>query len=172
MTMKNSIITYLLSFFFLIPCFRAISAAPSNLGIDSLSCLEINGKISNATEGDDGTCLVELLSSNTVVSFATLKDGKKTFRFTLKKNTVYTIKISKRGYLSRLVGIDTKLTEASEDLYSFSFETKLIKTEDSQKLNKEFLDFPIALVYFDPKKECFIYDKEYTTRIKKEIAMK
>jgi len=168
--MKNSLITYLLSFFFLITCFKAISKVPSHP--DTTSCLEINGKILNAGEGEDGTCLIELLSSNTVVNWATLKEGKKTFRFILKKNTVYTIKISKRGYLSRLVCIDTKLAAAEEDLYNFSFETRLLKTADSEKLNKEFLDFPIALIYFDHKKDCFVYDKEYTHRIKKEIVMK
>jgi len=101
-----------------------------------------------------------------------LKEGKKSFKFLLKKNTVYTIKISKRGYISRLVCVDTKLADVMDDLYSFSFETKLINAEESGKLNKEFLDFPIALIYFDSKKDCFVYDKEYTSRIKKEIAMK
>ncbi len=167
--MKNSIITYLLSFFFLITCFRAISKTPDP---DSTACLEIDGKITNAGEGEDATCLIELLTSNTVINWATLKEGKKTFRFILKKNTVYTIKISKRGYMSRLVCIDTKLTEAPEDLYNFSFETRLMTIEECEKLNKEFLDFPIALIYFDHKKDYFVYDKEYTHRIKKEIVMK
>lgn len=169
--MKNSLITYLFGFFFLITCFKALGGAKSNP--DTLTCLEIDGRILNAGEGDDGTCLIELFNANTVIAWATLKEGKKNFRFMLKKNSVYTIKITKRGYVSRIVCIDTKLALAGEDdLYKFSFETRLIKTSDSEKLNKEFLDFPIALIYFDVKKDSFVYDKEYTSRIKKEIAMK
>jgi hypothetical protein len=168
--MKNSIITYLLGFFFLISCFKALSETSADP--DTNACLEINGKITNAAEGSEAICLIELFNANTLVSWANLKEGKKTFKFNLKKNAVYTIRISKRGYISRLVGIDTKLAADKEDLYSFSFETKLIKTSELEKLNKEFLDFPIALIYFDPKKDCFVYDKEYTTRLKKEIVMK
>jgi len=171
--MKNSLITYLLSFFFLVSCFRAMSNGSSRT--DSMICLEVDGKIINALEGDDATCLIELFNSNTLVSWATLKEGRKSFKFLLKKNSVYTIKISKRGYITRLVGVDTKAAVRDvdeEDLYNFSFETKLLKSEELEKLDKEFLDFPIALIYFDTKKECFVYDKEYTSRIKKEVVMK
>src|ERR1044072_6845931 len=167
--MRNSTITYLLGFFFLISCIKAISKP---VYADSSLFLEIDGKVTNATD-DDGTCLIELLTSNTVVDFATLKDGKKSFHFILKKNTVYTIKMSKRGYVSRTVCIDTKAAgNTEEEEYGFSFKTRLIREAESDKFNKELLDFPIALIYFDAKKDCFVYDKEYTSRIKREIVMK
>jgi uncharacterized protein YegP (UPF0339 family) len=165
--MRNSTITYLFGFFFLISCFKAMSNGRS----DPNACLEVNGKITNASEGEDGTCTVELICSNTVMASAVLKNGKKKFRFVLHKNTSYTIRISKQGYRSRLVCIDTRLAEADEDLYDFSFETKLLPEAATQNLNKEYLDLPIARVYYDPKKECFVYDKEYTSRIKKEVVM-
>lgn len=165
--MRNSIVTYLLGFFFLVSCFKSLG----NPVYSDSTCLEVDGKITNAND-DDGTCLVELMTSNTVVDYATLKDGKKSFRFHLKKNTVYTIRMSKRGHVSRTICIDTKVSGDPEEDYGFSFETKLSKDAEMNKANKEFLDFPIALVYFDPKKDCFVYDKEYTSRIKKEIAMK
>lgn len=168
--MKNSLISYLLGFFVLISCCKAIgnTAVPR----DSSACLEIDGKIPNACEGEDATCLVELFTSNTVVSWATLKEGKKTFRFLLKKNTVYTIRISKRGYMSRLICIDTKVSIPLEDLYRFAFETRLLKTSECMHMNKELLDLPVALIYFDPQKDDFVYDKEYTSRAKKELAVK
>ncbi|PBQ31125.1 hypothetical protein CNR22_04885 [Sphingobacteriaceae bacterium] len=168
--MKNSIITYLLGFFFLISCFKAMSNIKHFSDPDV--CLEIDGKISNANDGEDKTCLVELFTANNLVSWATLKDGKKAFKFALKKNTVYTIRISKRGYVSRLVCVNTKTSADPEDLFSFSFETKLLKNEEAEKMNKEFLDLPIALIYFDTKKDCFIYDREYTSKVKKEVALK
>ena len=168
--MKNSIITYLLGFFFLITCFKAIGKLPYNK--DSASCLQVDGKIVNANKGDDGVCTIELLTSNKVISSLILKGGKKKFKFLLGKNASYTIRISKQGFITRLVCIDTKMERLEEDFYTFSFETELVLNTNSAKLNKEFLDFPIALVYYDSKKDCFVHDKSYTSKIKKEIVMK
>ncbi|WP_317899955.1 hypothetical protein [Aurantibacillus circumpalustris] len=168
--MKNSIITYLLGFFFLITCFKSIANTYDNR--DSASCLQVDGKITNANEGEDGFCTIELMSSNRVITSAILKGGKKTFKFLLGRDVTYTIRISKPGYLPRLVCIDTKMDQTEEELYNFSFETKLLSERESTKLNKEYLDFPIALIYYDNKKDCFVYDKSYTSKIKKEIVMK
>ena len=168
--MKNSIITYLLGFFFLVTCFKAIGSNSHNR--DSATCLEIDGKITNANKGSDGICTVELLTSNKVICSALLTGGKKKFKFLLGKNVSYTIRISKEGFVTRLICIDTKMERLEEDFYTFSFETELIKDNNSSRLNKEFLDFPIALVYYDSKKDCFVYDKSYTSKIKKEIVMK
>lgn len=164
--MRNSLITYLLGFFFLIPCFKAM-AGPA----DTNSCLEIDGRILNADEGIDGACTVELICANTTVASVLLKKGKKKFRFILKKNLDYSIRVSKKGYVSRLINVNTRLAAEYDDIYRFSFETSLIESSGSEKLNKELLDFPIAIIYFDPKKECFNYDREYTSRIKKELAV-
>ena len=90
--MKNSIITYLLGFFFLITCFKAIGKSPHNK--DSASCLEVEGKITNAPAGEDGICKVELINANKVISSVILKEGKKKFKFLLGKNVSYTIRIS------------------------------------------------------------------------------
>lgn len=167
--MKNSLITYLLGFFFLIACFKAIGKPGS--AADTNSCLEIEGKILNANEGLDGTCTVELVCANVIVESVVLKNGKRKFSFILKKNLAYSIRLTKKGCISRLINVDTRISNEYDDLYKFSFETKLIESTGSEKLNKEFLDVPIAIIYFDPKKECFDYNKEYTSRIKKELAV-
>jgi hypothetical protein len=139
--------------------------------IDSASCLRIEGKISNANEGIDGECLVELICTNEVVESVVLKEGKKKFRFILSKNLRYGIRITKKGYLSRLISIDTEMSDNTEmfGLHKFEFETKLYKEEISKLLNTDALDFPIALVQFDYEQECFSYNKEYTAYIKNEM---
>jgi hypothetical protein len=165
--MKNSLITYLLSFFFLITCFKSIGRP----GLDTNSCLEIDGKIINAAEGIDGTCTVELICANITVESSILKDGKKKFRFILKKNQTYSIRLSKKGYVSKLISVNTTIPNDFDEIYKFSFETKLAENTNSARSNKEVSDFPIAIIYFDQKKDCFDYNKEYTSRIKKELAM-
>jgi hypothetical protein len=168
--MKNSLVTYLLGFFFLITCCKALGRSlPS---VDTSNCLEIVGTILNTADGTDGMCVVELVHANNVLESVLLKKGKKKFSFILKKNTTYTIRVSKVGFITRLVCVDTKMLKSNYELYNFSFETKLVEQANSEKLNKDFLDFPIALIYFDNRKDDFVYDKEYTTKIKKEIALK
>lgn len=168
--MKNSIITFLLGFFFLISCYKAIGA--EFRFTNENNCLEIDGKISNATEKGEGYCTIELISENAIVSSVVLTGGKKKFKLLLKKNANYSIRISRKGYISKLISVDTKIDSPEEELYRFSFETSLLKESSATDMNKELLDFPVTLIYFDRKKDCFIYDKEYTTKIKKEVVMK
>jgi hypothetical protein len=139
--------------------------------MDTISCLEIDGKIINASEGLDGICTVELICANVTVESLTLKDGKKKFKFLLKKNQAYSIRLSKKGYVSRLISVDTRIPSDYDEIYKFSFETKLAENTNPARSTKEVSDFPIAIIYFDQKKDCFDYNKEYTSRIKKELAM-
>ncbi|MBL7933184.1 MAG: hypothetical protein JNL60_14865 [Bacteroidia bacterium] len=168
--MKNSTITWLLSFFFLVSCFKSVVAGTPTK--DTTRCVEIDGIIGNAslTKGDE--CLVELICFNKVEETVVLKNGKKRFKLNLKKNAFYTIKMSKKGHVTRTIIIDTRIAESEYEGYFFSFETKLLPESQTDALNKEILSQPIALVYFDQKKDCFVYDKEYTSRLKKEIVSK
>lgn len=139
--------------------------------IDSASCLRIEGKVTNADEGIDGECLVELICLNETVESVVLKEGKKKFRFILSKNLRYGIKITKKGYISRLISVDTEMSDNTEmfGLHKFEFETKLVSEDVSKLLNPDALDFPIAIVQFDYEGECFSYNKEYTAYIKNEL---
>lgn len=168
--MKNSLITYLLGFFFLITCYKAMGSTLQKN--DSSACLEIDGMITNATSSDQNNCTIELIRSNTAIETIVLREGKKRFKFTLNKNSEYSIRISCKGYITKLVSIDTRIPGEHYELYGFSFETKLIEESGSEKLNKEYLDAPIALIYYDSRKDCFQHNKIYASKIKKEIALK
>lgn len=168
--MKNSIVTWLLSFFFLVSCFKSITAGTA--AKDTSRCIEIDGIVGNASLAKGEECLVELICFNTVEESVVLKNGKKRFKLNLKKNAFYTIKMSKKGHVTRTIIIDTRITGSDYENYSFSFETKLPGESEITNLNKDQLNQPIALVYFDAKKDCFVYDKEYSSRLKKEIVSK
>lgn len=168
--MKNSLITYLLGFFFLITCYQAMGS--TLIKNDSSACLEIDGMITNAAGADQNNCTIELLRSNTLIETVILKEGKKRFKFILNKNSEYSIRISRKGYLTKLIGVDTRMPGDHYDVYGFSFETKLVEESASEKLNKDSLDAPIALIYYDNRKDCFQHNKIYTSKIKKEIALK
>jgi hypothetical protein len=167
--MKNSTITYLLGFFLIAGCFKASSHyLPES---DTSVCLEIDGIISNANEGAIKTCLVELICANQVVQSTLLKDGKKKIKFLLKKNTIYTIRISKKEHVTKLVCVDTRIKKTNYELYTFSFETQMLPESVIEKADRDYLDFPVALIYYDNRKDCFVHDKAYSSRLKKEIAV-
>lgn len=153
---------------FLLACsFKA--EAKHKITFDSLSCLLIEGKITNADDGIDQICKVELISANEVVDSAILKDGKKRFKFVLEKNTYYAIRITKIGYLSKLVSVNTEMVTQSDLIYSFEFETGLIKEGAAKAFNEDILDFPVAIISFDYALDEFSYNQEYTDYIKREL---
>lgn len=136
---------------------------------DSSDCLKVKGRILNLKSKTDKHYTVELITSEGVVDSMRLKDGKQ-FRFYLKKNSYYAIRIRKAGYLDRVVSIYTDVPKDSEDEFDFRFDTELIAVEDAKKLNKDALDFPIAVVFYHEKLKCFYHCEKYTTDIKRKIA--
>jgi hypothetical protein len=139
-------------------------------GEDSLHCLEISGKIGFNGACSDNLLKIELIQDNRVVDSMTIK-GKRTFKFNLKKNGYYGIRISKKGFVPRLISVCTDLEggDISNKIYRFRFDTKLISVEGADELNKDALDFPIAVISFDRKKGWFYYSKKYTSQIKRKI---
>jgi hypothetical protein len=131
--------------------------------------LEIEGKILNSDKDQNLTHVYLLCNNNVIDSFVT-KDRKK-FKVGLKKNCNYVIRLVKTGYVDKMIAVNTKLTPFNEALYRFSFETTMIELAASAKMNKELLDRPIAMIYFDEKKNCFDYSKTYTMNLKRELAL-
>jgi hypothetical protein len=167
-TMKDNrlFLHYLICAFLLITgACKALSGGPKS---DSVVCLEIEGKVINAVKKGEG-CKVELLCNNTPIDSAFLESGKRKFKFLLKNNTYYAIRITKKGYLNRLVCVDTKIPVKPKGLYRFSFTTRLIENKPSKRIKKDASDFPIAVIYFNRKKGYFYYNKKYTHDLKREL---
>jgi hypothetical protein len=134
--------------------------------LDSSICLEIKGKISNLGNKSSDTYNVELIYYNTVINNETVNVGKP-FKYELKKNAIYTIRISKRGYITKLISLYTTLPAKHNDKYKLDFETELIEEHQSKNLNAEALDFPITIIYYDEKANWFYFNEEYTSNIKR-----
>ena len=140
-------------------------------GNDSLFCLKIKGRITNASEGYTNGCKIELLNSKGLVDSLILRN-KDRFSFLLKRNTYYAIRVSKAGYVSRLISINTEFPDEIADICEFSFNTSLISEEEAAGMNKDALDFPVAIVHFHEKTETFVHNKEYSENLKKELSNK
>ncbi|WP_317898316.1 hypothetical protein [Aurantibacillus circumpalustris] len=165
--MKNTIIIISLFFAF---TFNVKGQTNSyKLKFDSLSCLLIEGKIMNAYEGTDGVCMIELISANEVLESIMLKEGKDKFKFALNKNMFYSIRVSKTGFATKLISVNTEMLTGPEGVHVFKFETSLIKDKIAAKLNQDILDFPVTIIHFDYEKDCFVHNAVYTSYIKKEL---
>lgn len=124
--------------------------APGGLEIDG-KLLKLEGKINN-------TYKVELIQSNFAVETCTLND-KSSFKFKLRKNTHYDIRISKKGFVSRIITIYTALPEAGIKDHHFHFDAALITFAQAKEIDADPFDFPKAVVSFDASSNAFYYNE-------------
>lgn len=146
----------------------AVTAQATVKPHDTVSCLELSGKILKLKKYASNTYTINLVRHNVVIETKVVK-GNNEFKFSLKKNGWYTVKILKQGYVSRTICVDTKLAEEHNGFYRFAFDTELIEEGDAIKLNKSALEMPIAHISFDRKKRWFTYNVAYTNEVKNKI---
>lgn len=154
-------------------CINVASAATKpKFNRDSTICLDISGKVALADD-DNNALKIELIYYNTVVDSMFTKPNKK-FNFQLKKNSYYTIRISKVGYAPRIISICTniKTFDPETEFYKFHFDTELMPLKKASKLNREALEFPIAIVKMDENLGGFYINEDYTSNIKRHIHLK
>ena len=144
--------------------------AQSTIKRDSL-CLELQGKVVDPENDHLPDCYVEVFDGLNVVDSIWVKTDVKKFTFYLKKNRSYAIRISMDGYIPQLVSVNTEFPPDIEDVVPFAFNTSPISLRKAEKLNRDALDFPIAIVYFDPTSEAFVHNEDYTADIKKQIGI-
>lgn len=165
--MKKAV--YIIHVLFAMLSFCNINAAGvSGLKYDSLSCLQIEGSVTNVEAGD-GECLVELISANEVLQTLVLKEGKHKFKFVLAKNSFYSIRISKSGFITKLVSVNTEMLTEHEGIHVFKFETGLMTSAIAHRLNQDIIDFPVTIIQYDYESESFIHNAKYTAYIKREL---
>lgn len=141
---------------------------------DTVICLEITGKVELFSESEtDKKVKIELIYFNSVIDSLILKTGN-TFKFYLKKDACYTLRMSKPGYITRIVTIYTnvKKFDPDEEYYRYYFDTELLPELATEILDKEVLEFPIAIVSYSDKLKGFQINDKYTKNIKKESFQK
>ena len=136
---------------------------------DTSLCLELEGRVENAHEGDSD-CKVELIVDDKVVDSLVLTGFKTKFRFNLKRNCHYTLRLSKPGYVSRDICVHTRISAQYRDTYKFIFETKLLPVREKTAPHAVDNGFPVAKIYFHEKKGCFYYSKNYNMAHKRDLC--
>lgn len=164
--MKTTLLTLAAAFGL---CFTTVKAdgGPKTPVYDSRSCLHVTGIVNN--EEDYKDCVVELIGPDKAIDTVLLSQGNEKFEFVLKKNSDYLIRISKKGYLNKTVAISTHILMLESEVHFFEFEVSLIKDTEIAKLNKNLVNYPIALVRYNYQSETFEHNPQYSDFIKKEL---
>ena len=132
---------------------------------DSLPYLEIKGKISDKSK-NNGTYKVELLFNNVVIDSKEVKDDN-SFSFTLPSNRDYIVKIFKKGFATKQIGINTGLHkyDYSEKYYKYEFVTDmeeiLLKTIEIDSVEN-----PIKVTGLENKENSFNYRRKYAKKMR------
>ncbi|MGZ3866330.1 MAG: hypothetical protein ACXVC6_13920 [Bacteroidia bacterium] len=155
--------------FFLGLSFTSIAQKKSQ-DSDTSECLTFTGKLDNTMKNAEGTYTIKIILDNKVVEQQTL-GIKKAFKVVMKKNMFYTLKIEKDGFVPRLFSISTDLPKSIPDgeMFEFNFETNLISQELYYHFDDDDMDFPLALISYGSKCDCFEYNVKYTEKIMSAI---
>ena len=130
-------------------------------------CLTISGKVLNAEKGLRKKITVYLIQENaTVDSIKT--NTNLVFSFQLKKDRGYSLRIVEPGSVTRLISISTYMPGKLKNnlLFRFHFDLLPFTAPVNFSPDSEILDFPLALIYYNPQKACFEHSKKYTEKIK------
>lgn len=180
--MRNVILYTLCLFSLGIVCHPLSSSAGSHKSI-SISAedtvnfyLEVNGSIRemkniNTDSGDnpwlDSAVVTVYLNNAVYTRVLTTRRGKCTFRLPLDR--LYTVELSKPGYVSKRFEVNTKTPPNKKDAFDFYFDMNIF--EYIEGLDAKVLDKPIAIVYYNVTNNQFEYDAAYTNRINNDLKL-
>ena len=95
----------------------------------------------------------------------TNKKGKCSFKLPLDKNLK--IQVSKKGFVTKSIALNTKVPIADKDAFSFNCDVDIF--EEVKGLDVTVLSAPIARITYSPSMHGFQYDVSYTNRINIEL---
>ncbi|MCX6296139.1 MAG: hypothetical protein NTX97_08730 [Bacteroidetes bacterium] len=154
--------------------YSAIGQKDLSQAKDTSDCLEINGLAIEKNVPINGVT-VKLYKENEEMQWeevTSVEYHEHSFNFNLKRNSYYTIEISKEGYVTRSIGISTKLPDniitVGSAKFLFEFDVELFK--EKKGVNDYYLDFPVALIKYNETNQIFEYDTKYTKHIKEKIT--
>ncbi len=166
----NPRIVWLLLFVLTFTQAYAQKGKQDDVDADTTDCLLVTGKFDASMKHFEGTYKASLIRDNKVEEFQEVK-VKKSFTFILRKNFHYSIKIEKPGYIYKLISVSTVLPHGTDftDMFKFTYQTSMIAEDLYHHFDDDDMDFPMALVEYKRKCDCFEYDAKYTAMLIERI---
>ena len=140
--------------------------------VKSSTCLEVLGIALNVYKEPINGVEVRLYKENEEMEWAEITSviyHEHSFIFKLDANEYYTIEISKPGFVTRTLGISTKVpsTLSLKQMFRYEFQVELFQKKEG--VDDYYLDFPVALISYDKKNDVFDNNNAYTKHIKTKI---
>ncbi|MDF1671915.1 MAG: hypothetical protein P1U41_00280 [Vicingaceae bacterium] len=154
------------SFALVIILFAILIGARAPYAPAKSSSLEIKGYV---FKGDEkvSDALVSLYQNNQVVQKEIIKKSK--FQFILFSDMRYMVEISKEGCVTERIQISTKEKTEYSGKYLYEFKVDLMDLKKFKGIDISDLDFPTALIKYDPKEGEYLHDLSYSQQVKDEL---
>lgn len=142
---------------------------------DTIECIHAYGLATENGVPLDGA-IITIYQGNEIIEWDEITSEPKHdhhFNINLLGNNYYTIQVSKAGYVTRSVGINTKMPldvviNDDNPKEKIEFEVDIFKIKKTA--DDELLDYPIALIKYNEQKRKFEFDTEYTKKIKEKMG--
>lgn len=173
--MKGKIDTIKNLFIFILFCLLFINNNAKALNDTSTFYLQLTGRVRQMksltnNKGDNpwlDSAVIKIYNDTSLYShLITNNRGRCSFKLELNKN--YLIKISKKGFVTKIIEVNTIVPKNKIALYEFEFDIDIF--ESIKDLDVSILNKPIAKVMYSPSDNSFAYDIAYTNRI--NVALK
>ncbi len=130
------------------------------------SSLQIRGYVFKDDKKVDDA-VVTLYQHNKVVQKAKTKKSK--FDFILFSDLRYMVEISLNGCVTERIQISTMEKTEFSGKYMYEFRVDLKDLDDFKGVDISDLDFPTALIKYNPEEGEYWHDEEYTKSVKKQL---
>ncbi|HWY11684.1 MAG TPA: hypothetical protein VN026_10185 [Bacteroidia bacterium] len=141
---------------------------PSN----ATNSLELICKLEKDNMKASNAYTVSLILQNTEIESVVVKPGR-SFKFLLKENTWYAVKIKNEESIAKIISINTSIPMGNRYSlchYDLSFEIdQPISYTEAKNFDSDLIDFPVAVIYYDTKKEDFNLDEKYYYNIREAL---
>ena len=159
-----------LAVFILLGIARVKAFAQDTLVGDDENYLEMRGKVfeSKGQERDEDkvgldSAEVKVTNESGKEVLFGLTDEKGRLDFRLPLGRKFTINISKKGYVKKMILVDTHVPADQYKVYVFTFNADIFEKIDG--LDVSVLNQPVARVAFKPFDKTFSYDAAYTNKV-------
>ncbi len=145
-----------------------IQKFPSN----ATNYLDLNCKLEKSNTKASNTYTVSLILQNEEIESVVIKPGK-SFKFSLKENTWYAVKIKNEESVAKIISINTWIPMGNRYSlchYNLSFEIGApISYAEAKNFDADLIDFPVAVILYDTQKETFNLDEKYFSNIREGL---
>ena len=147
--------------------FVSISLMCLNTFANKKDSILLIGKIYNNEERIKGV-IINIFNKNKKIKVVHVRASNH-FKTYLPKNALLTIEITAPNFHEKRIFFDSSIPDNLKKLPEYEFDLDIFSEKELAGVNTSFLDFPVGLVKYNPKKKAFLRDKNYTKKMKKRL---